>query len=259
MPAKFVSNKDETIPLFKSPWLERMSHIHPATPAVVFLPVAGWFLWQGLQGASWLAVAGLVVAGLFIWTLTEYSLHRWVFHYQPTTDLGKKLHFLMHGVHHDYPQDHTRLVMPPPVSIPLAAGFGLAFSLVFGAHYEAIFAGFLVGYVIYDTTHYATHHWKMQSRRRPVPAGIPPAASLPRRRSRLRRELSPLGLRVRHGGHPDPERSSGGVVDASATGWTRNGPPKASVARFACRFPGVTPPVVGRVVASGSPQAVLGG
>lgn len=164
MPAKFVSNKDETIPLFKSPWLERMSHIHPATPAVVFLPAAGWFLWQGLQGASWLAVAGLVVAGLFIWTLTEYSLHRWVFHYQPTTDLGKKLHFLMHGVHHDYPQDHTRLVMPPPVSIPLAAGFGLAFSLMFGAHYEAIFAGFLVGYVIYDTTHYATHHWKMQSR-----------------------------------------------------------------------------------------------
>jgi len=163
MPAKFVSNKDETIPLFKSPWLERLSHIHPATPAVVFLPVAGWFLWQGLQDGSWLMAAGLVIAGLFIWTLTEYSLHRWVFHYQPTTDLGKNLHFLMHGVHHDYPQDHTRLVMPPPVSIPLAAAFGLAFSLLFGAQYEAIFAGFLVGYVIYDTTHYATHHWKMQS------------------------------------------------------------------------------------------------
>lgn len=164
MPAKFVSNKDETIPLFTSPWLERLSHIHPATPAVVFLPVAGWFLWQGLQGNSWLTVAGLIIAGLFIWTLTEYSLHRWVFHYHPTTDLGKKLHFLMHGVHHDYPQDHTRLVMPPPVSIPLAAAFGLAFSWIFGAQYEAIFAGFLVGYVIYDTTHYATHHWKMQGR-----------------------------------------------------------------------------------------------
>lgn len=163
MPAKYVSNKDETIPLFRSPWLERLSHIHPATPAVVFLPVAGWFLWRGLQGASPLTVAGLVVAGLFIWTFAEYSLHRWVFHYHPTSDLGKKLHFLMHGVHHDYPQDHTRLVMPPPVSIPLAAGFGFLFSWVFGAHWEAIFAGFLVGYVIYDTTHYATHHWKMRS------------------------------------------------------------------------------------------------
>jgi sterol desaturase/sphingolipid hydroxylase (fatty acid hydroxylase superfamily) len=102
-------------------------------------------------------------AGLFIWTFAEYSLHRWVFHYHPTSELGKKLHFLMHGVHHDYPQDHTRLVMPPPVSIPLAAAFGFLFSWLFGAHWEAIFAGFLVGYVIYDTTHYATHHWKMQS------------------------------------------------------------------------------------------------
>lgn len=164
MPAKFISNRDETIPLFKNPWLERMTHIHPATPAVVFLPIAGWFLWQALQDASWLLVAGQVVLGMFIWTLTEYSLHRWVFHYHPSSDLGKQLHFLMHGVHHDYPQDHTRLVMPPPVSIPLAAAFGLAFSWMFGAQYEAIFTGFLIGYVVYDTTHYATHHWKMQSR-----------------------------------------------------------------------------------------------
>lgn len=163
MPAKFVSNKDETIPLFENPWLERLSHIHPATPAVVFLPIAGWFLWRGLQDASALVVVGSVVAGLFAWTLTEYSLHRWVFHYQPTSDLGKKLHFLMHGIHHDYPQDHTRLVMPPPVSLPLAAAFGLVFSWLFGPYFEGIFAGFLVGYVVYDTTHYATHHWKMQS------------------------------------------------------------------------------------------------
>ncbi len=50
MPAKFVSNKDETIPLFENPLLERLTHIHPATPAVLFLPIAGWFLWQGLHG-----------------------------------------------------------------------------------------------------------------------------------------------------------------------------------------------------------------
>jgi sterol desaturase/sphingolipid hydroxylase (fatty acid hydroxylase superfamily) len=165
MPAKFVSNKDETIPLFQNPWLERLTHIHPATPAVVFLPIVGYFLWLGARGgASWLLSAGLVVVGLFVWTLTEYSLHRWVFHYHPSSDIGKKLHFLMHGIHHDYPQDHTRLVMPPPVSLPLAALFWLAFQAVFGTHYEPIFAGFLMGYVIYDTTHYATHHWKMDSR-----------------------------------------------------------------------------------------------
>ncbi|HEX5003853.1 MAG TPA: sterol desaturase family protein [Gemmatimonadales bacterium] len=164
MPAKFVSNKDETIPLFENPWLERLSHIHPITPLVVFLPIVGWFLWQGAAGRSFAAVAGLVVAGLFIWTLTEYTLHRWVFHYQPKSTWGRHVHFLIHGIHHDYPRDSTRLVMPPPVSLPLAALFGLAFRGVFGASYEAIFAGFLIGYIIYDGIHYATHHWKMNGK-----------------------------------------------------------------------------------------------
>jgi len=164
MPANFVSNRDETIPLFESPWLERLSHVHPATPAVVFLPIVAWFGWQCLQNCSWLLAAGLVVLGLFIWTFTEYSLHRWVFHYQPTSTWGKRIHFLMHGIHHDYPRDSTRLVMPPSVSIPLATLFWLAFRTLFGPDYQGIFAGFLIGYVAYDTIHYATHHWKSEGR-----------------------------------------------------------------------------------------------
>ena len=164
MPAKFVSNKDETIPLFENPWLERLSHIHPLTPVVVFTPIIGWFLWQGAADRSLAVVIGLVAAGLFIWTFTEYSLHRWVFHYQPTSKWGQHIHFLVHGIHHDYPRDSTRLVMPPPVSLPLAALFALGFRAAFGGAWEAIFAGFLIGYVIYDSIHYATHHWRMDGR-----------------------------------------------------------------------------------------------
>lgn len=162
MSAGFVSNRDETIPLFESPWLERLSHVHPATPAVVFLPIVAVLLYFGLQDTGWLQASGLLVLGLFIWTFTEYSLHRWVFHYEPTSAFGKRIHFLVHGIHHDYPRDSTRLVMPPPVSLPLAALFWLAFRALFGVHYEPIFAGFLLGYVAYDTIHYATHHWKSE-------------------------------------------------------------------------------------------------
>jgi len=164
MPAQFVSNRDETIPLFESPWLERLSHVHPATPAVVFLPIVSWFLWRCLQDCSWLLASGLVALGLLIWTLTEYTLHRWVFHYQPTSAFGKRIHFLVHGIHHDYPRDSTRLVMPPPVSLPLAGLFWLAFRGLFGAQYQGIYAGFLIGYVLYDAIHYATHHWKSEGR-----------------------------------------------------------------------------------------------
>jgi sterol desaturase/sphingolipid hydroxylase (fatty acid hydroxylase superfamily) len=164
MPGKFVSNRDETVPLFNTPWLERLSHVHPATPAIVFLPAAAVFFWLCLSDCSWLLAGSLVLSGILIWTLTEYVLHRWVFHYQPTSALGRKIHFLTHGVHHDYPRDSTRLVMPPAVSLPLAALFWFVFSGLFGARYEGVFAGFLVGYVLYDTIHYATHHWRMDSR-----------------------------------------------------------------------------------------------
>ena len=33
------------------------------------------------------------------------------------------MHFIIHGVHHDHPNDKMRLVMPPGASIPLALLF----------------------------------------------------------------------------------------------------------------------------------------
>jgi sterol desaturase/sphingolipid hydroxylase (fatty acid hydroxylase superfamily) len=107
----------------------------------------------------------LFLGGIFFWTLTEYILHRFVFHFHPSSAWGQRLHFLAHGVHHDYPNDSTRLVMPPSVSIPLAVLFYGLFSLLIpGGFLPAYFAGFLFGYVCYDTIHYATHHAPMKGR-----------------------------------------------------------------------------------------------
>ena len=118
MGSMFVSNKDETVRLFKNPVLEYFSHIHPATPLVVFLPVVAWTLYGSMVGNAWMQSIGVwtsvgaFVLGTLAWTLVEYMIHRWVFHIEPTTDLGKRVHFLVHGIHHDYPRDSTRLVMP---------------------------------------------------------------------------------------------------------------------------------------------------
>jgi 4-hydroxysphinganine ceramide fatty acyl 2-hydroxylase len=99
------------------------------------------------------------VFGLFLWTLTEYVLHRYLFHFEPKSAIGKRIHFLTHGVHHDYPQDSKRLVMPPLVSIPLAFAFFFLFLAIFGDNYlPPVFAGFIFGYICYDEIHYATHH-----------------------------------------------------------------------------------------------------
>jgi 4-hydroxysphinganine ceramide fatty acyl 2-hydroxylase len=47
-----------------------------------------------------------------------------------SSKLGEKIHFIFHGVHHDYPSDSRRLVMPPSVSIPLAILFYFLFEAI---------------------------------------------------------------------------------------------------------------------------------
>jgi sterol desaturase/sphingolipid hydroxylase (fatty acid hydroxylase superfamily) len=107
----------------------------------------------------------LFFGGVLFWTFTEYVLHRFVFHYEPSSAWGQNIHFLAHGVHHDYPNDSGRLVMPPAVSVPLAVLFYGFFSLLIpGAFLPAFFAGFLFGYICYDTIHYATHHSRMKGK-----------------------------------------------------------------------------------------------
>ncbi|MCB0713848.1 MAG: sterol desaturase family protein [Ignavibacteriae bacterium] len=164
MARRFVSNQDETVRMFDSNFMEFFSHIHPSTPVVFFLPVVIWMIWlsAAVNELSAITIVGLFFLGLFFWTFIEYVLHRFVFHYQPKTKWGGRLHFILHGVHHDYPQDSTRLVMTPSVSLPLAAFFYGVFWLAFGfEHVNGIFAGMAFGYMCYDIIHYATHHFKM--------------------------------------------------------------------------------------------------
>ncbi|HMS63815.1 MAG TPA: sterol desaturase family protein [Ignavibacteria bacterium] len=162
--AKFVSNKDETIRLFKNPVLEYFSHIHPATPLFVFIPVIAACSYYGSKEIGILSGVISLLIGILLWTLMEYVIHRWAFHYHPKSALGQKVHFLVHGIHHDYPRDSTRLVMPLLVSIPLATLFFFIFKGVFGSYYLSIFSGFVLGYVAYDSIHYATHHFVMNGK-----------------------------------------------------------------------------------------------
>jgi len=147
-------------PLFKSRFLDFFSRIHPAVPVLIFGPViVALFVLGARGGQGALELAGLAAAGLWLWTFSEYWLHRKVFHWDPDHPLGHRLHFIIHGVHHDHPNDRMRLVMPPGASIPLAALFLGLFWLVFGMPTALpLFAGFLVGYLIYDYTHYYLHH-----------------------------------------------------------------------------------------------------
>jgi dihydroceramide fatty acyl 2-hydroxylase len=151
-------------PLFKSEFLNFFSRVHPAVPAVVFVPVVVAMEWLGLdRGYGALSLIALTLAGIAIWTLTEYWLHRLVFHWEPDNAFGRRMHFIIHGIHHDHPNDKMRLVMPPSVSIPLAALFFAGFWLIFGNAAFPLFAGFIFGYLAYDYTHYYVHHFVPKS------------------------------------------------------------------------------------------------
>ena len=128
----YVSNKDETARMFKSDFLEAFSKVHWSVPLFIYVPVIGYLFYLSIVDykVPALDITGLIVAGLFIWTITEYLLHRFIFHFHATSDFGKRISFMFHGVHHDYPNDTKRLVMPPSVSIPLAIGFFFLFKAI---------------------------------------------------------------------------------------------------------------------------------
>jgi dihydroceramide fatty acyl 2-hydroxylase len=151
--------------MFESDLLDRLSRVHPLVPPIIFIPVVSVLFVLGAGELTTAETLGLLLGGWFFWTLTEYWMHRLVFHFEPKEGPGARLHWIIHGVHHDHPNDPLRLVMPPSVSVPLAAGFYGLFTLVFATPAANLFAaGFLLGYLAYDITHYRVHHHPPSSR-----------------------------------------------------------------------------------------------
>lgn len=156
-----------TTRMFENAWLEKLSHVHPATPAVLFGPVVLTSLYLAIAkgGFSWAGALGAAFLGYVVWTFTEYWLHRRLFHIKVVGPKTRRLYFLIHGVHHDYPWDTSRLVIPPGASLSLSVVVFGAFRLLFGpVLMYPYFAGFVAGYVIYDTTHWYIHARVPQTR-----------------------------------------------------------------------------------------------
>jgi sterol desaturase/sphingolipid hydroxylase (fatty acid hydroxylase superfamily) len=164
---QFAHRWPESLRVFRTGWLEPMSHIPWWLILVVWVPIV-----LGLAVVA-VTVMGMgpgtlalhVLGGLLAWTLTEYVLHRFVFHYKPTSGLGRQLHFLLHGIHHLDPWDRTRLVFPPVLGLLIIGAMFASTALVLPlATVVAGFAGFVAGYIAYDMTHYYTHHGRPTSR-----------------------------------------------------------------------------------------------
>jgi len=167
MAKNFISNSQESTRMFKSDFLEALSKVHYLVPVYIFVPVilASTYMAFFVKHIGALVYIEYFFIGLFVWTFTEYIMHRFIFHYVPKNKIGLRLHFIFHGVHHDYPSDAKRLVLPPSVSIPLATGFYFLFNAILPANYVfGFFPGFILGYLFYDISHYAIHHFNFKGK-----------------------------------------------------------------------------------------------
>jgi sterol desaturase/sphingolipid hydroxylase (fatty acid hydroxylase superfamily) len=153
----------KSIRVFESAWIESiLGRAHPITPIVWFGPFIGWAAYRAFDRPGLRASAVMLWAvGWFVWSLMEYLLHRFVFHMGAHTPEQRLRAFLMHGYHHEFPDDAMRLVAPPLMSWPLGLIVGLASYGILGPTlWIFFFAGAATGYIAYDWIHYYTHHFR---------------------------------------------------------------------------------------------------
>lgn len=163
------NRKHEGIRVFKASWFEHVfAKAHPIVPGVVWGPImfaAIWLAARDARFAFWPAV-WVFALGFLAWTLIEYLLHRFVFHLMPEPTFESKFkQFMVHGYHHEFPNDRMRLVAPLLLSVPIGAVVLAAEYVLAGAYYSRLlFAGTVLGYITYDWMHYYTHHFRPTTR-----------------------------------------------------------------------------------------------
>jgi 4-hydroxysphinganine ceramide fatty acyl 2-hydroxylase len=102
------------------------------------------------------------VFGILLWSLGEYLLHRYAFHFEkriPQHPWFIMLHFVIHGVHHLIPLDTDRLVFPPVLGLATLIPVYSLITFIFPGNFgRVVSAGFGFGYMCYDVMHFHLHH-----------------------------------------------------------------------------------------------------
>lgn len=117
------------VPLFDFAGLDLFSIIPYKLILIVWLPIVFYHIYRGIiatplgwldervnifgtsnneESSSALFIAAILVVGILIWSLAEYTLHRFLFHsekWMPDVRIVRYLHFILHGIHHFLPID----------------------------------------------------------------------------------------------------------------------------------------------------------
>ena len=157
-----MKSNNAGIKIFKNPIIEKLTRTHISVPLTLFSIYSGALLYYSITHTelSLVSTSSLFIVGLLSFTLTEYLIHRYLFHMDTHTEQRKKTQYVIHGVHHEYPKDKSRLAMPPIASITLATALLFIFRLVIGDLVFSFLPGYLMGYAGYLFVHYILHAYQ---------------------------------------------------------------------------------------------------
>ena len=145
--------------VFENPILDMLTRVSaPIAFGLYAALISGLFSMNFflLDVSVWNAL-GVYVSGVFFWSFFEYVAHRFLFHIPGDSPRIRRFQYVIHGVHHDEPNDKTRLIMPPvPYILISSLLFGL-FYLLMGSYAFGFLPGMLTGHLMYVSIHYLIH------------------------------------------------------------------------------------------------------
>jgi sterol desaturase/sphingolipid hydroxylase (fatty acid hydroxylase superfamily) len=149
--------------LFENTFLEPLTKAPPYVSAALYITIALSFLYIGYEHlvdtSIWTAV-GIFIGAMLFWTLFEYFAHRYIFHldeFFPDSKAAATIAYTLHGIHHEYPRDKERIIMPPVPGTLILALLTVVSYAILGMYSLIFMPGFITGYLLYTRIHYLTH------------------------------------------------------------------------------------------------------
>ena len=122
--------------------------------------LAGW-----LGYFSWRTIP-LLIIGLCSWSLFEYVMHRFIFHYDARSRLGRKFLYHAHVSHHEDPLAKSQISASLILGLPIGAVYWPLAWAVTGSWVAAswMFIGLAAGFFSYKWVHFQCHHRRSRFR-----------------------------------------------------------------------------------------------
>lgn len=159
MARRITVNNEGQAKLFENKYLEMLTKANPLVIWGMYVPILVYLVYKAyiVYEISGPITGCLFIGGMLYWTFFEYIAHRYLFHLVSDNPKIKKISYVLHGNHHEYPKDRERLFMPPLPSLILSSVLFLIHYIVLREYTWAFFPGFMLGYLLYASMHYAIH------------------------------------------------------------------------------------------------------